>query len=264
MKQVLWLFVGLNIGLLLCPSAAMCDLAPVVPLARGGALAPKKPHPTIRMESEDVMIRLNKRTYTVDATFLFFNTGATTTEWVGFPKRGSLTTKSSYWPPSAESEFIRFETWLDGKKVNVLHEPDTDAEQSVTGRLLATFYRFQVAVGLRSPHLPIRTERWLVHRIRFRGHTRTSIRTRYEALYASSFHSTTAYYVLGTGRHWKDSIGKAVVTIDALDVGGAGNIQINAPVACGPRVLSDTFVRIEIRNAEPLADSTLRIDVVSH
>lgn len=54
----------------------------------GGGAAPKSSHPSIRMDSEEVTIRLGQDTYTVDAVFHFFNTGATTTEWVGFPKRG--------------------------------------------------------------------------------------------------------------------------------------------------------------------------------
>jgi len=42
----------------------------------GGGAAPKSSHPSIRMDSEVVIIRLGRDVYTVDAVFHFFNTSA--------------------------------------------------------------------------------------------------------------------------------------------------------------------------------------------
>ena len=60
----------------------------VWPRLMGGTAAPESPHPTIRMVSEEVTIRL-KKTFAVDGVLHSCNTGNTKTEWVGFPKRES-------------------------------------------------------------------------------------------------------------------------------------------------------------------------------
>ncbi|WP_157212264.1 hypothetical protein [Desulfomonile tiedjei] len=231
----------------------------VVPLARGGAASPKSPHATIRMDSEQVIIRLKKKTYTVDALFHLFNTGETTTEWVGFPKQRYDMTKSMPGFP-VESDFIRFDTWIDGTKIEVEEEsnPESNPEPGIVNRILSAFNRVLFASGLGS--LPPIKERWLVHHITFPGHTRTTIRTSYESHYSIQT-ERKAYYIIGTGRLWKDNIGKAVFIIDSLDVGGTNRIRVNFPVAPGPRLLGNNLLRFEIEDAQPRPDARLIIEV---
>jgi hypothetical protein len=73
---------------LLLPSFALAwSVGNSAPLqASGGMVAPKAPHETIRMEAEEVTMRLEKDGYTVEAVFVMANSGEAITEWVGFPK----------------------------------------------------------------------------------------------------------------------------------------------------------------------------------
>ena len=65
------------------------------------------------MESETVEIELHKKTYTIDATFEFFNYGETATAQVGFPKSGY-----GYTPDFKGVDNLNtFETWVNGDKV---------------------------------------------------------------------------------------------------------------------------------------------------
>ncbi len=67
------------------PCIAKANPAPF-PIS-GGAVSAKLPHETIRMDSEEVTIRLGRGgSYTVQGVYYMVNTGEETTEWVGFPK----------------------------------------------------------------------------------------------------------------------------------------------------------------------------------
>jgi hypothetical protein len=62
-----------------------------------------------------MIIRLKRSTYTADAVFHLFNTGETTTEWIGFPKNAT-----GYCPPGPSGrvmDFIRFAVAVNGTKV---------------------------------------------------------------------------------------------------------------------------------------------------
>ncbi len=54
------------------------------------------------MNSEQVVIRLKEKSYTVDAVFEFINDGDTTTEWIGFPN------KDIYGPPLRSKSEVGF------------------------------------------------------------------------------------------------------------------------------------------------------------
>jgi hypothetical protein len=88
----------------------------------------------------------------------------------------------------------------------------------------------------------------------------TTICTSYEAhYYSTSFSGRSALYIIGTGRLWKDSIGKAVFIIDCARVGGAKNVTVNFSVAPGPRLITESLIRFEIENAEPPPDDGIFI-----
>ena len=82
------------IALILYHSAAIGDEAPLVQQESGGVVSPVSEDASIRMDSEQVKIRLEEDSYSVDAEFIFYNTGETVTKLVGFPRRNYLTTRT--------------------------------------------------------------------------------------------------------------------------------------------------------------------------
>ncbi|MEW6532822.1 MAG: hypothetical protein AB1473_18475 [Thermodesulfobacteriota bacterium] len=225
----------------------------------GGAVSPKAQHETIRMDSEQVTIRLKQNSYTVDAVFKFFNSGQTTIEWVGFPKQGNIWTSEFV----DVSDFIRFATWIDGRKTDVIEER---GQGRISVLIERAFQYLLSAGGLMGVYglgfRPIAENRWLVQRVTFPAHTNTTIRTSYEARYVFRG-APSAYYIVGTGRFWKGSIGKAVFLVDATDVGGTGKISVEGlEIGPGPRFVSKNVALFEMRNIEPPISTKLTINVM--
>jgi hypothetical protein len=202
----------------------------------GGAAAPNSPHPTIRLDAQEVTIRLGKRTYFVEATFHFLNEGETTTQWVGFPKR------VFYWgfspgDPHTKGfdDFRWFKVWVDGERAAITEEPDlADTGRRERGEK--------------------RRDKWMALRATFPGHRQTSLRCTYEAMYQwGSYGSerTAATYLFGTGSYWKGPIGSAVFIIDSTDIGGSAKTRVFLGSCAGPRTVSPNVVRYELGEFEP-------------
>ncbi len=139
---------------------SMANDAPIE-IMSGGA-SPKSPHSSIRMESENVRITLERTSYTVDAVFRFFNTSAKTTEWVGFPKSARGSAALSF---DGVKDFIRFETWVDGRRVKFSEErARSSRSQPFLKRLLS------------QPAQQVEDERWMVKQVTFPGHDKTTTR----------------------------------------------------------------------------------------
>jgi hypothetical protein len=185
------------------------------------------------MDMQDVTIRLRKTSYEVDAVFHLFNTGETTTQWVGFPKRGQY------------PQYLRFDMWVDGRKVDVKEERDLSSHRQY-----------------RSRH-PDNGDWWLVHRVKFPRYERTTIRNSYEVRYLLTDFPNRAYYEYGTGSYWKGPIGLAAFTIDGADIGGRSRFQIHGLPASARRLNADGAVRYEIRNFEPSPSGWLGIVIGS-
>jgi hypothetical protein len=242
-KIVCWIIV-----LVLYHSAAIGDMAPLIQQESGGAVSPASDHASIRMDSEQVKIRLEKDSYSVDAEFIFYNTGETVTELVGFPKVNYLATRQHEGP----TNYMRFETWVNGEKAEILaSDPDSKPMPS------EDFY-LNPKKGTRFPSQEIKL--WLVHRIKFPGHAYTRMRTRYQS--RCLFGQEVAEYVVGTGRHWMDRIGKAVFIIDCSGVGGAENVKVGFRMAPGPRLISGGVLVHEIRNIKPGPRAALTVRVL--
>ena len=254
-QSVLGFLTCLIGALVCCPSSASANMAPVE-LLKGGGASPKTKHQTVRMDSEQVIIRLGLRSYTVSAVFHFFNTGETVTEWVGFAKRAA--SEHGFYP--ILPDLIRFEASVDGRSVEVKEETDPEENgifwRSIWGKVTSSFSRGGRTTRFGRPR--IRKNRWPVQRVTFPSHMRTTIRTTYEAKYI--FRS--AYYAVGTGRLWKDSIGKAVVLIDSTDVGGTKNISVIFQVLPGPISMSKNLVKYEIALLNPPSDAELIVRLV--
>ncbi len=206
----------LLIGLLFIPHALRADIAPLQ--ATGGTLGAKSKHETIRMAAEEVTIRLEKGSYTVDAVFHMVNAGETITVQVGFPRGDEQT------PPELGHfpDFTQFHAWVDGKQVQFSKEGD----------------------------------RWLAGQVTFPGNATTTIRIVYEANYYRGRYAT---YIIGTGSHWKDSIGRAAFTVEGGAIGGTKEFTatLNDPKA--QKLLSEQAVRFEVTDYMPGPKDTLRV-----
>jgi hypothetical protein len=246
------LLLYLIAGAFLCfPNPGMANQTPLH--VEGGAATPKSRDKAVRMDSEQVMIRLGQRSYTVDAVFHLFNTGERVTEWVGFPKRRVKLMPQGLTP----RDFVRFDTWVDGRHVEVSELREAQAHVSLWEDLVSLRYRLERLIYLFPGHGPMRNE-WMGHRVTFPPHTKTSIRTIYEAEYANA---GGALYIFGTGRYWKDGIGEATFVIDCTDVGGTGKVDVHFPVAPGPKILSENLITFDVRKLKPPPDAQLYITV---
>jgi len=191
------------------------------------------------MDAEQVTILLHMDSYTVDAIFHFFNTGDTTTEWVGFPKRG-MGYSGTF---TGTTDFIRFQTWVGQEEVLFREERD---------------FWSRIPIFVRGLFSNIVTDnRWLVKQVTFAGHGETVTRVRYETHYHVT-EGKSALYIYGTGSHWEGNIGKATFIIDASEIGGTGKIRVNLPEASRQQVTGNT-VSYELRDFEPHPNACLKV-----
>jgi hypothetical protein len=203
----------------------------------GGAPSAKSPNQTIRLESQDVALRLKGGFYTVDGSFHFVNTGdKTITEWVGFPMRYGR-------------GFRRFEALVEGREVTLSKEP------SRVGRYLTSLWGF-VTRQARDDF------RWLATHVRFPGNARTTVRASYDAQYEGR-RFDGAFYIYGTSSFWKDSIGKATFTIDGSELseikGLRAEFSDSKKHVFKESKVSDNVVRYEITDFKPDRNGQLSV-----
>ncbi len=221
------------------------DLAAI----QGGVVAPKSPHQSIRMGSEEVIIRLKSYSYVVQAVFNFFNEGETTTEWTGIPKW--VASRIPSFPT-----FIRFKGSVNGKEIVFNGEWDISGGARVISKL--------ESVRRKLSKEPMKHKRqWLVSQVTFPGHANTTIRVTYEAPYSRG--GLRASYIYGTGALWKDKIGKAVFVVDSTAVGGKTQVVTNFDEDLGymkrvvRRPISNSVVKYELSDFEPCPEAVFRL-----
>jgi ankyrin repeat protein len=213
----------------------------------GAAVSPKSSHPTIRLDDQEVIIRLKRSTYTVDAVFHLSNTGETTTEWIGFPKNP---TRRRHAPLGGVMDFIRFEALVHEEKVPFTEKRDlADRAQNLLEMLRL---RFASHSG------------WLMGKATFPGHGITTIRVSYEVVYDyCGFECEEALYTYGTGGYWKGYIGKASFIVDSTEKGGAKMADAHFSVPETKKhlihrtLISENIALYEIRDFEPKPDDSL-------
>jgi ankyrin repeat protein len=229
--------------LLIGVHTADCDMTPMNYRASpsGGGVSPKSAHTAIRLESQEVTIRLKQFSYTVEAVFQLNNTGKTTTEWIGFPKRPMGRRPGLH---GRILDFIQFEGTVNGHPI-----PFTEERAFVEG----------VKNSARGPRdrTPKYTS-WMTGQATFLGHTRTTIRVKYRAHYENmGFRDRRAVYIFGTGRHWKDTIGTAVFIIDSTELGGTGRIRVSLDAFPLQRRLARNVEIFELKDFEPSPGAAL-------
>jgi ankyrin repeat protein len=230
-------------ALVLSPQPGRTDITPMdySPPPTGGGVSPKSPHQTIRLDDQEVVIRLKRLTYTVDAVFHLFNTGETTTEWIGFPKNS---TGRQPGPLGKVSDFIRFDVSVNDQSVPFTEERDLINKVDT------------VLKTRRSQR--VKHSGWLMGRAAFPGHTTTTIRVRYESSYDNcGMGCAQATYIYGTGGYWKGSIGRASFIVDSTERGGTERTPAHFSESetdrylLRRRLISENIERFEIRNFEP-------------
>ncbi|MEW6347417.1 MAG: hypothetical protein AB1646_00015 [Thermodesulfobacteriota bacterium] len=188
MRRVQFLIVcAMVAGLVCAPPPAAGNDAPIRLI--GGGPASKAGHKTVRMVFESVTMRLKRKTYSVDARFRFYNTGDTTTERVGFPKRGRAAPGTTLIP----GDFLHFDTWVNGEKVSFSTERNLVRD---VGRVLGCLF----VPGASLLFEDTQYSDWLVKDVTFPGHSYTRTRVVHEVPYYLS-NGPAAYYIYGTGSY---------------------------------------------------------------
>ncbi len=196
--------------LVFSPKQVLGNDAPIN-LQSGGAQPLSGPL-SVSMKSEVVTIKLGKDSYIVDAMFDFLNTGKTVKLNVGFPKNGEgwLDTRFSH-----TSDFIKFETWVDGSPASFAEEPNSASVEGhyTLPELIKHIKRVDDPKALQ---LRAQDYRWMVKKVIFPSNTITTTRVRYEAPYQDFGECKAGMtYIYGTGSYWRGNIGESRFIVDA-------------------------------------------------
>ncbi len=172
---------------------------------------------TVSMESEIVKIILHKKSYTVDAFFNFINSGETVALNVGFPKNGAGWLDERF---THTSDFIKFETWVDGKQVKFVEQPNT---ASIEGEYTLPNLLKHIKQTDKPEKLNVMAKdyRWMVkEKVNFPRDKKTTTSVRYEAPYQDFGGECKGglEYIYGTGSHWKGNIGESKFILDATEI----------------------------------------------
>ena len=197
--------------------AAYCDESYVT--ASGGAAEMlKREHPSIRMVSERVYVRLEPTVAHVRCRFVFKNEGPATTVRMGFPD------------VSAERQhLLSFKSWIDGKQVSTRRIQDITESPEPRGWITS----------------------WIVKDVRFgRNQTRTIV-DQYDGPIREEGRRTEFTYILTTGANWKGKIGRAEIVVDI--VGFSKTYLMETPSPKGYAKKGSKLVWV-MRNFEPGED----------
>ena len=102
---------------------------------------------------------------------------------------------------------------------------------------------------------------WVVSRITYPGHAKTTIHIRYEAPYAyeGSF-GTCVRLLYGTGNLWKGNLGKAIFIVDSTELEETANICSHTSQAYWTeRPLAEKVVKYELKDFKPSLGALFRV-----
>ena len=187
--------------------------------AVGGTLQPMTQHPSVRMVSEDVRVKIGPEKIDVACRFIFRNEGKAADVRMGFPEDHG----------GDSSGFVYFRARVDGIPVKVTHVKTKPKDMED--------YR-----------------EWWVKTVHF-GAGQTRVVEDFYGGRASgdSMGGTYAVYVLQTGRAWKGPIGHATIR---MDLSAVRDFQTFIPYPAGYRRHGD-ILTWEWRDIEPRNDIRL-------
>lgn len=250
------LVVTLAVGLFFGPLYTAGDVGPLTMFKGGGVVSPKSPHESIRLDFQEIVIRLRHGSYTVNCQFHLFNEGEDTQEWIGFPKW--VASRLDSYPT-----FIAFNGSFEGRRMEFNEQNDLSWPQ----RLLWIVSSRQL-FGWADRALN-QQRQWLTTRVRFAGHAPARIDVSYQAPYYGK-HALHASYLYGTGSLWKGNIGKAVFIVDSTERGGTKEILTRFEKGPWPgevltdkkpesRAMGKNVLCLVLRDFEPEAEEHLSI-----
>jgi hypothetical protein len=245
MFYLLGIFVaGLASLITACSAEKPMDDKPVITLS-GGIISPATQQEKIRMDLMQVNIRMQNGSYVLDAVFHLFNTGETTTEWVGFPKHGWGNFSLSQDDPLIR-DFIRFECWVNDltevfvENLSFMHDSS---------------HLFQEPPD-------ITATKWMAKKITFPENTVTTIRISFEAPYndaKASIPQNIGHFFLGPGQYWKGKIDRAEIVLEKNPDTDNKNswIVFDHIGTTVKRIVTKTEIRSELRELEANSNGRL-------
>jgi hypothetical protein len=200
--------------------------------SRWGIIEPKAPQGSIRLKAEEVTIRLRKDSYTVDAVFHLLNTGESSEQLVGIPKG-----------EGDASKFVRSDAWVNGRQICLTEEP-------------SWFWFWRELKLTRDAFSEDHSvTKWLVQKVTFPGHARSTIRVSYEAGFAITFagmrRSRHLTWHFGDGSYWNGNIGLITFNIDATEIGGLKNLWLPYLNPAWKRLMTRNVAKYELKDCKP-------------
>ena len=182
----------------------------------GGTPKLMRDHPSVRLVSEEVRIRLPEGK--VEAKFIFRNDGPATDVVMGFPESGG----GDISVPK-RSAFDYFESYVDGQRVKV-------ARVGPKGNIGSGDYRI-----------------WWVKRVHFNKGQQRVVVNRYQGGVGGGASGVWFEYILATGASWKGRIGSARVI---CNVRGLKDCTLHIMEPSGYRIVGSQLVW-EFHDFEP-------------
>jgi len=240
------------------PSGGLANDAPIK-LMGGSATPYLGTSSKLRMDSETVSIFLGDKSYIVDATFYFYNSGETVSINVGFPKRGEGYLDDRF---QHADNFIKFEAWVNSSKVDVAEMPgksSIEGAESTVPKILESIRSHSSDTSLFA-----RDYRWMVKEVIFPAKKKITTRVRYEAAYQDFGNCYGARYIYGTGTYWNGNIGNSKFKINC-DVSQGDNMcwdQIQdkskgKKYKVNRKKINKNIVQYEILNYKPDEDDQI-------
>lgn len=199
--------------------------------AGGGSVSMREgSNSNIQMVAESIRIDLYDEYFLTDASFVFYNYGQTTDLQVGFPE---------FFSGTQEPNHLRsFKTF-----VNDIPVPFTIIQGKDRGN--------------------VEIQRWYVKEVHFLSRSMTVSRVMYEAPMAQYGQYRSAEYLYGTGRVWRDAIGKLVIHIrdhsdhwiERIEFMTAENNRVDYLV----ENTNENTVTVFVSNLEPSATDKFRV-----
>ena len=226
MRTMHWIIIA---AMLLLPTTILADDSAVYGV--GGAVAPMKSHPTIRMVRERVDAKLGWEYAKVRCEFVFKNEGQATTVKIGFPERASGDVSAHSY-----SDLLGFKSWVDGKLIETKHIKSSEKTEQEYNT-------------------------WHVKDVPFEAGQTRIIVDEYRARYGGISDGSRFFsYILETGANWKGSIGDALITVDASEISSYWIVRASSEKYAENITRKDDVFIWRIRNFEPTEDIGVGMD----
>lgn len=225
-------------GAMLCGAPLLADDSAMTSIG-GGMVSPMTSHPSVRMVSEVVSIRLTGDQAKVHCVFVFRNEGKRCTVKMGFPEESKAGGEGGL------QKLDGFRSSVDGKPVRCIYKSGKQKHEARSS--------------------DINRNSWYVKDVPFgSGQTRTVVDEYSTGLSSESNSMQTWWeiplnftYILCTGRNWKGPIGKATIAVDI-----SGVPQDHYEIKPGPSgfVRAKSAISWSLSNFEPIED--ISIDLI--